>query len=77
MGLEILRDRQAQSASVVLEALGASVKSAATNPSLDFTKYRSVVTTGVGSSSAHAAYLSYLLRTQGKFSAWEVQPELF
>ena len=72
IGLEILRERQAQSASVVLEALSASVMPAATNLCLDFTKYRSVVTTGVGSSSAHAAYLSYLLRTHGKLSAWEV-----
>src|SRR5262245_1459268 len=67
IGLGILRDRQARSASVVLDAFGVDVKA-----SVDFTKYRSVITTGLGSSFAHAAYLAYVLRTHGRFSAWEV-----
>ncbi|MDB5215274.1 MAG: Creatininase family protein [Myxococcaceae bacterium] len=71
-GLAILRARQARlpaavasafSAPMALDAAGLALRSA-----------RSVVTTGVGSSLAHARYLSWLLRTSATHAipSWDV-----
>jgi creatinine amidohydrolase len=66
-GLEILRSRHRESAEAVFNALTFPVDLSR----IDFSKYRSAICTGIGSSLAHARYLAKLLRTCGGVPAWE------
>ncbi len=72
-GLEILRQRQ--------RALPEAVRLAWNTPldlsSVDLEKYRGIVTTGIGSSTAHAQYLAWLLRTRCGLSSWYVSSGSF
>jgi creatinine amidohydrolase len=72
-GLEILRARQRKLPDAVLNAFTAPMDLSR----VDLAKYRSVVTTGIGSSSAHARYLAWLLRTGGGLPAWDVSTGVF
>ena len=64
-GLALLRDREARLPELLRRALGARPDV----PSL--AGVRAVVTTGVGSSLAHARYLAWLLREYGHVPAWD------
>jgi len=65
-GLAILRERQARLPALTCEAL----RRTGDYPS--FEGVRAVVTTGVGSSRAHARYLAFLLREHRGIPAWDV-----
>ena len=65
-GLAILRERQARLPALTRAALERS------DDLPDFTGVRAVVTTGVGSSRAHARYLAFLLREHRGIPAWDV-----
>lgn len=73
-GLEILRARHLKSPNAVSDTLKAP---AGNLHRIDFTRYRSIVTTGIGSSSAHARYLAWLLRTFGGQPSWDVSTGAF
>jgi creatinine amidohydrolase len=72
-GLEILRVRQREAPARVAHALTYPLDFSR----IDLAKYRSVVTTGIGSSLAHARYLSWLLRTRGNIPSWDVSAGAF
>jgi creatinine amidohydrolase len=69
-GLAILRERQTHLPAAVASAL--SFPLALDDAALAMRGARSVVTTGVGSSLAHARYLSWLLRTHAAMPSWDV-----
>src|SRR5262249_11476944 len=73
MGLEILRQRHAQSPKGVYDALTAPLNLTG----FDLRNWRSVITTGVGSSAAHARYLARLLRNCASLPAWDVSSGTF
>jgi creatinine amidohydrolase len=70
-GLAILRERHAEVARRVRDALA----DPRDEPSL--AGARAVVTTGVGSSLAHARYLAWLLRTRCDIPSWDVPTGAF
>jgi creatinine amidohydrolase len=72
-GLEVLRSRHRAAPDLVLKAFTSPLDFSR----IDLTKHRSVVTTGIGSSSAHARYLAWLLRTRGNLPAWDVSSGSF
>lgn len=65
-GLAVLRERQTRLPAIIREALRVPLEL----PRLD--GVRGVVTTGVGSSLAHARYLAWLLRERAGTPAWDV-----
>lgn len=69
-GLAILRERQARLPAALLEALTAPL--ALDEVTRALRSARAVVTTGIGSSLAHARYLSWLLRTRAGLPSWDV-----
>jgi len=73
MGLDILRQRHAQSSKAVYDALTVPLDMSG----FDLRNWRSVVTTGVGSSAAHARYLAWLLRNYAALPAWYVSSGAF
>jgi creatinine amidohydrolase len=58
-GLEILRQRQRNLPKTVIRALTAPLDVSG----IDLRNYRTILTTGIGSSEAHSRYLSWLLQT--------------
>jgi creatinine amidohydrolase len=72
-GLEILRVRHREAPEHAARALTCPLDFSR----IDLAKYRSVVTTGIGSSLAHARYLSWLLRTRGNIPSWDVSSGAF
>ena len=72
-GFDILRRRHAQSAKAVYDALTMPLDL----PDFDLRNWRSVITTGVGSSAAHARYLGWLLRNYASVPAWDVSTGAF
>ncbi len=72
-GLDVLRRRHAQSVKAVYDALTMPLDL----PDFDLRNWRSVITTGVGSSAAHARYLAWLLRNYASVSAWDVSTGAF
>jgi creatinine amidohydrolase len=72
-GLETLRLRHRRSPEAVLRTFTDN-----TNLSrIDFRKYQAVVTTGIGSSAAHARYLAWVLRTYAAMPCWDVPTGAF
>ncbi len=69
-GLAVLQERQARLPATVGEALRAPL--ALEDAARALAGSRAVVTTGVGSSLAHARYLSWLLRTRAGIASWDV-----
>jgi creatinine amidohydrolase len=67
-GFTILRERTHLIPRAIATALSCPLDVA----HLPFSRVRSVVTTGVGSSLAHARYLAWLLRTHAGIPAWDV-----
>jgi creatinine amidohydrolase len=72
-GLEILRRRQRALPEAVLRAWTVPLDLSG----IEFAEYRSVLTTGIGSSFAHAEYLAWLLRNRGGTPAWSVSSGSF
>jgi creatinine amidohydrolase/Fe(II)-dependent formamide hydrolase-like protein/fructoselysine-6-P-deglycase FrlB-like protein len=72
-GLETLRLRHRQSPEAVLGAFTANIDLS----QIDLKKYRAIVTTGIGSSAAHARYLAWLLRTYAALPSWDVPTGAF
>jgi creatinine amidohydrolase len=68
-GLSILRERQKRLPAAVYSALSAPL--GLDDATRALRSARAVVTTGVGSSLAHARYLSWLLRTAPAISSWD------
>lgn len=69
-GLAVLRERQGRLPASVAEALSASLDLQPVVRAIGGA--RAVLTTGVGSSLAHARYLSWLLSTHAAMSSWDV-----
>ena len=69
-GLAVLRARQTELPAAVAAALSAPL--ALDDAANALRSARSVVTTGVGSSLAHARHLSWLLRTRAGVPSWDV-----
>jgi creatinine amidohydrolase len=67
LGLETLRDRQTRLPALLGSALGARAEL----PRLDREGIRAVVSTGVGSSLAHARWLAWLCRERCGLPAWD------
>lgn len=67
-GLQILRRRQTELPHIVLESFDARFD----DKTLDLSRFRSVVTTGVGSSAANARYLARILSSRSNIPAWDV-----
>ena len=72
-GLEILRLRQEKLPDTVFRALTTPLNLG----KLDLTRYRCVLTTGIGSSSAHARYLAWLLQKYCGLPARDVSSGVF
>ncbi len=72
-GLEILRLRQHNLPDTVFRALTTPLNLG----KLDFSRFRRVVTTGIGSSSAHARFFSWLLQKYCGLAASDVSSGVF